>query len=294
MSALPASLLDPGSRSGSFRQPPVERLLDVDGSDVVRQQQDLVGVQFLAVLPHQVGVPDQPGRLQQPDEEDAGAGERVEHVDAFVGQSPPELLAQCMVRTLENEVHHLARRIDDAEPVGVFPERDGEELLVELHQHALPGRAVVEAAGAQPDAAVEGLEVPGLVLQAELPEVPRQALEGLRDRVAAGEIVVLEQGFEDRLREQMLSQHVHRVAAADLLVDRHLEFLDEQVEPLLQRVVLPRAEKPLDAHHEALEDRGHVGSPGLPVLPVPALLHDLREDRAGRQIDRRERQQTGR
>ena len=51
--------------------------LDVDGGDVVGEQHDLVGVQLVGVLARQVLRPDEAG-LQQPDDEGAGAGERVE------------------------------------------------------------------------------------------------------------------------------------------------------------------------------------------------------------------------
>ena len=69
----------------------MERLLDMDRRDVVGEQHELVGVQLLAVLPPQIGVRDQ-RRLQQPDQEDAGAGEGVEDVDALVAQRAAELV----------------------------------------------------------------------------------------------------------------------------------------------------------------------------------------------------------
>ena len=49
-------------------------------------------------------------------------------------------------------------------------------------------------------------------------------------------------------------------------------------------------EKPLDPRHQTLEDVGDVRGPALPVLPVPALLDDLRVDGAGRKVERREGQ----
>ena len=70
--------------------PAVERLLDVDGGDVVGQQHQLVGVQLLAVLSFQVCIADQ-RRLQQAHQEDAGAGEGVQNMDALVAQAPAEL-----------------------------------------------------------------------------------------------------------------------------------------------------------------------------------------------------------
>ena len=74
--------------SGSARR--VVGGLDVDGGDVVGEQQDLVGVQLAGVLAGQVVRLDQAG-LEQPDDEGAGAGEGVEDVDALVGEALAEL-----------------------------------------------------------------------------------------------------------------------------------------------------------------------------------------------------------
>ena len=98
---------------GARAAPSVERLLDVDGGDVVGQQHQLVGVQFLAVLPLQVRVAEQ-RRLQQAHQKDAGAGEGIQNMDAWIAQAPAELGAQGMVGARQNEIDHLHRRIDDA------------------------------------------------------------------------------------------------------------------------------------------------------------------------------------
>ena len=76
-----------------------------------------------------------------------------------------------MIRAVQDEIHDLHRRVHDAEAVGFLLERCGEEFLVQFHQHALARPAVVQAAGAHAHALVEALHVPGLVFQAELPEI---------------------------------------------------------------------------------------------------------------------------
>ena len=195
-----------------------------------------------------------------------------------------------MVGARQNEIDHLHRRIDDAQTVGVLLQRRGEELLVKLHQHPLPGGAVVQAAGAQADAFVEALQVAHLVLQAEFAEVLAQGVQGLGHRVGGGEVVVLEQRLEHRAGEDVLGHHLHGVGAADGVVDGGFQFLVEGVEPFAQRFVAGGAEQAVDALHQAGEDVRHVLGPSLPILAVAALLHDLGEDRARRQIHGRERQ----
>ena len=61
-------------------------VLDVDGSDVVGQQQDLVGVQFFPVLARQVVRANQP-RLQEARNERPRPRERVEDVHALVARA---------------------------------------------------------------------------------------------------------------------------------------------------------------------------------------------------------------
>ena len=70
--------------------PPMECFLDMNGRDVIGEQDDLVGVKLSVVFPREIGLPDQRG-LDQPDEKDAGAGERVEDMNALVAQASPEL-----------------------------------------------------------------------------------------------------------------------------------------------------------------------------------------------------------
>src|SRR5699024_5008806 len=104
----------------------VEGGLDVDRRDVVRQQQDLVGVQLARVLAGQVLGLDQPG-LQQADDEGAGPGEGVQHVHALVTDGPAELVVEDVIDAAEDEVDDLYRGIDHAHRVG----RGGERVLEE-------------------------------------------------------------------------------------------------------------------------------------------------------------------
>ena len=71
------------------------------------------------VFPLEIGITDQRG-LKQPDEEDAGAGERVEDMNALFAQAAAELLAHHVVGAVHDEIHDFYRCVDDAEAVCVF------------------------------------------------------------------------------------------------------------------------------------------------------------------------------
>ena len=64
-------------------------------------------MQFRSVFAGQVVVCDEVGECQQAVNESAGACERVEYVNVFVGESPPEFLAGYRVGGAEYEVHYL-------------------------------------------------------------------------------------------------------------------------------------------------------------------------------------------
>ena len=71
------------------------------------------------VFPREVGFPDQRG-LDQPDEEDAGTRERVEDMHVLVAQASAELPAHHVIGAVQDEIHDLNRRVDDAEAVRVL------------------------------------------------------------------------------------------------------------------------------------------------------------------------------
>ena len=101
---------------------PLECRLDVDRRDVVREEHDLVRVQLrrpsvAAVLTDDL-VPGEYARLHEPRDERAGARERVENVDAVLGEAGVELFAQHVLDRPEYEIHDFYRGVDDPEALG--------------------------------------------------------------------------------------------------------------------------------------------------------------------------------
>ena len=72
-------------------------------------------MQLAGVFAGEVGGVDQPG-LEEPGDERAGAGERIEDVDPFVGQGGAvEVLDEEVVDRSVDEVDDLDRGVDDPE-----------------------------------------------------------------------------------------------------------------------------------------------------------------------------------
>ena len=133
------------------------------------------------------------GVLQQAHEESARAGEGVQHRHLLVRQPPAQVLLQGVVGGLQDEIHHLDRRVDDAEALGVLAQRDPEETFVEFQQHRLARPGVVQPGRAAAHAVVKGLERVQFVRQARVLQVHQDAAHGLRNRVALHEVVVAEE-----------------------------------------------------------------------------------------------------
>ena len=103
--------------------------LDVDRCDVVGEQHDLVGVDFVGIFVRQFLGLDQPG-LKQARDEGAGAREGVEDVNALAAERLAELGLENFVHRVDDEIHHLDRGVDDAQPLGHAGEGVAEEFVV--------------------------------------------------------------------------------------------------------------------------------------------------------------------
>ncbi len=253
--------------------------LDVDGGDVVRQQHNLVGVDFVAVLVRQLFRLDQ-ATLQQTRDEGPGPGEGVDDVHPLAAQRLAELGLQEMSDAVDDEVHDLHRRIDDTEALGHLREGIPEELVVKLDDDFLLARGAIDAFGTQFHAGIEGLQRVRLLLQPVLLKHVKHALHGLAHGVVLGEAVVLEQGVEDRLGDQVLRQHLDDLTVRDTVVQVVSKLRREACE----RFLLPRVGRLLQDRVDSVDVRSrnarNVVRPVFPVVAIATLLDHLGVERS--------------
>ena len=114
----------------------VEGVFDVDGGDVISQQDNLIGVQFVLILATEILIVNQ-FELNQSGDESAGAGERIENVNAPVGKICIKLRAEDGINGFKNEVDDLNGGVDDAEFFNGLVESDLEKFIVELDDDLL-------------------------------------------------------------------------------------------------------------------------------------------------------------
>ena len=138
---------------------------DVDGGDVVGEQDDFVGVDFAFVFFSQPVVRDD-AALQQAGDEGACAGEGVEDVHTFVLQAAFEFALQDVFHAFDDEIDDFDGRINDAEPFCHAREGVAEEFVVEFHDDFLFAFGGFDAAGTQVDGVVERLQ--GIALFVEV------------------------------------------------------------------------------------------------------------------------------
>ena len=124
-------------------------MLDVDGGDVVGEQEDLVAEDLASVLQGKLVVRHQLLVLDEVNHERAGSGEWVEDVHARVGERLAEFPVHEAVGGVEDVVDDLVRGVYDAHLLGRRLERLAEELLVELLDDLLPAPVGSHALGAQ-------------------------------------------------------------------------------------------------------------------------------------------------
>ena len=131
--------------------------LNVDGGDVVGEQDDFIGVNFAFVFFRQPVARDD-ATLQQAGDEGTCAGERVEDMHAFVLQAAFEFVLQDVFYAFDDEIDDFNGRVNDAEPFGHTREGVAEEFVVEFHDDFLFAFGGFDAAGTQVDGFVEGLQ----------------------------------------------------------------------------------------------------------------------------------------
>ncbi len=190
---------------------------DVDGGDIVGEEDDLVGVDLVFVFVRELFLGDE-AALDEAGDEGAGAGEGIDDVDALAAEGLAELLFQQVIHGMDDEVHDLHGGIDDAEPLGHAGEGVTEELVVKLDDDflfSLGGVGVLRLAG---DAGVEFLQGVRFLFQTMLLEDIERVLHGLGDGVVASEGVVREEGVEDGLGNEVLGEHLDDFGIGDGVV----------------------------------------------------------------------------
>ena len=206
-------------------------MFDVHGRDVIRQQHDLVAVEFAGVFRRQRGRVQLAHDLR---EKIPRADERIENVDIRRGEAvrKAKFGAQQLIHRVDHELHDRLRRIDDAVRVGHFDRKALKETLIDRVEKALLFREVAQRGGRRLDGVIKAVKR----LEIQRPPAVRlhkgedDLFDFVRDDVQVDEIGVVEHLREDALGQDVLNQHFFDRRNGDVRVDVVAADRDEVVE----------------------------------------------------------------
>lgn len=148
---------------------------------------------LVAVFVRQLFARDQTGLQQTTDESaGAGAGERIEDVDAFRPKRLGELRFEHVIDRMEDKIHHLDRRVHDAKPLGQDREGTLEETVIELVEQFLSTVGCHHVGRAALHTGIELGKAVGFIGQIVLMKLAEHDLHGERDGVCLGELTAFE------------------------------------------------------------------------------------------------------
>ena len=205
-------------------------VFDVHGRDVIRQQHDLVAVEFAGVFRRQRGRVQLAHDLR---EKIPRADERIENVNIRRGKPvcQAKFGFQDFFDRVDHELHDRLRRIHDAVRVGHFDRKTLKEALIDRVEKALLFREIAQRGGRRLDGvikAVKRLEI-DRAPAVRLHEGEDDLFDFVRDDVQVDEIRVVEHLREDALGQDVLNQHFFDRRNGNVRVDVVAADRDEVV-----------------------------------------------------------------
>ena len=205
--------------------------LDVDVGNIVSQEDYFVAMNLVLVLAPQVFLLDE-SALHQASDECARSHKGVEDVYILLSQRRVEVLTQDVLDRMDDEIHALHRRIDNAKFLHGERECALEELLVEVLDDGLLALQVVDVAHVDPHRLVELIQHLCVHLKAFRFEKLQHELHRLAHRVVVDKLIVVEQGIEHGPHNHVLGQHLDGLSLIHTRIDVALQTCHKLLEVL--------------------------------------------------------------
>ncbi len=192
----------------------MKSVFDIDSGDVVGEQNNFVGVEFVLIFAQKVALANQIG-LNKASDESTGAREGFKDVNIFIRERAVEIFLKDGVDGADNKIDDFNGGIDNAEPLDGFRDGHAEKFIVKLDDNFL----LIFSGGSDLATFAHGViklfELRGVVVGIFDIELRENFFKGLRDGVIFGEGVIIKESLEDRSRDDMLSEHFNRVIVGD-------------------------------------------------------------------------------
>ena len=162
---------------------------DIDGCDVVGEQDDFIGVNFVLVFFRQsLGGND--AALQQAGNECSRPGKGVKDMHLFILQTAVKFAAQDVFHAPDNEIDDFHRSINDTEAFGHFRKGIAEEFVVEFNNNFLLACDAFNPGSAQLHGIIKRFESIAFLVQVLGFQQFDNFLHGEADRIVFGKAVV--------------------------------------------------------------------------------------------------------
>ena len=272
----------------------MESGLNVNGRNVVGQQDNFVGVNLVTIFVFQLFRGHQ-AKLHQAGDERPRSGERVDDVNVFIPDALIKLLPQNIIHRTDNKIHHLHRGVDNPQPLGNTRESPLEEFVVQPHDQLLFGKRIGQPQGTAFNIVIEPVQGFCFLIEMAGFQYIQHALHRDRHLIAFHKFPALEQGFKYRTGNQMLRQHLNHVFFGHAAVQIITQFCQKLI-----KLPSGRTMRIIQCHTQACHvppgNSLNVLRPVFPVMTRATFSDDLRHDRLaelinkqGRMRDRRNR-----
>ena len=162
---------------------------DIDGCDVVGEQDDFIGVNFVLVFFRQsLGGND--AALQQAGNECSRPGKGVKDMHLFILQTAVKFAAQDVFHAPDNEIDDFHRSINDTKAFGHFRKGIAEEFVVEFNNNFLLACDAFNPGSAQLHGIIKRFESIAFLVQVLGFQQFDNFLHGEADRIVFGKAVV--------------------------------------------------------------------------------------------------------
>ena len=252
---------------------------DVNSGNVVRQQYEFIGVNFVFVFVCQLLWRNEPA-LQQPCDECACACEWVNDVDVLTAQCLVEFRFEDVVHTVNNEVHHFDWGIDDTQAVGHAFEGISKKFIIQFNDNFLFALRVVYPCCSLCHAGVKTLQGIGFFGNMVTFKHIEHGLHGKAHRVVLRKTITLKQRIKNRFGDEVLCQHFNDFTIGDGVIQIIADFFGKCVKCADFGCIGGRIQYGLNARDVGVGNFGNVIRPVFPVVAIATFFHDLGDDGA--------------
>ncbi len=241
---------------------------DVDGRNVIGQQDQFIRVNLFFVLARQRMGLDEVG-LDQARNECTRSGKGIEDLHPLTVQISVKMLFEDFIDAVQDEIHDLDRGVNDTQSGHQFREGRLEKGVVEIANQILFGCVTLGQRNPLGHVLVEAFQLLGFRIHVMLVDDCQNPLHGLGYRVFRRKGSVPKQGLKNGLGQYMLGQHFHRFLLGNAAVQIFANPLEKHIE---SRTAFSFLDQVFNTLNHGAGNLGDILGPTRPVFAIAQML----------------------